>query len=58
VEPCDGGGYDAHSYLVCNTYSYTPLQTDTSPSSAAKCLTLGEGRALVRVSASISSVGQ
>ena len=41
---------------VC--HSNTPPQTDTSPSSAAKCLTLGDGRAFVSVSAIISLVGQ
>ena len=38
--------------------SNTPLQTKASPSSTTKCLTLGDGKALVRVSASMSSVGQ
>jgi hypothetical protein len=38
--------------------SNTPPQIDMSPSSAAKCLTFGNGKALVSVSATISSVGQ
>ena len=41
---------------VC--HSNTPPQTDMSPSSAAKCLTLGDGSALVSVSATMSLVGQ
>jgi hypothetical protein len=39
-------------------YSNTPPQGDESPSSATKCLTLAEGRALVSMSAIMSSVGQ
>ena len=39
-------------------YSNTPPQAARSPSSTAKCLTFGEGNALVNVSAIISAVGQ
>ena len=39
-------------------YSNTPPQGAASPSWDAKCLTFADGRALVSVSATISSVGQ
>jgi hypothetical protein len=39
-------------------YPNTPLQIDTSPRAMAKCLTLGDGKALVKTSATMSSVGQ
>jgi hypothetical protein len=49
---------DAGSSRICLPDSNTPPQIDMSPSSAAKCLTFGDGRALVSVSATISLVGQ
>jgi hypothetical protein len=52
---------NGHTRLVlafAGPYSNTPLQIDSSPSSFAKCLTLGDGNAFVSVSATISSVGQ
>ena len=39
-------------------HSNTPLQSCTSPSSAAKCLTFADGKAFVNVSAIMSVVGQ
>ena len=42
----------------CRPKSNTPPQTNTSPSSFAKCLTFGEGKAFVRASATMSFVGQ
>ena len=36
----------------------TPSQAGESPNLTAKCLTLAEGNAFVRVSATMSSVGQ
>ena len=39
-------------------YSNTPPQTFASPIDAAKCLAFIEGKALVNMSAIISSVGQ
>ena len=39
-------------------YPNTPPQTVTSPRAVAKCFTFADGRAFVRVSATISSVGQ
>ena len=49
----------AHAlYHVCWKLSNTPPQTDTSPSLAAKCLTLRDGRAFVRVSATKLLEGQ
>ena len=44
--------------IDCNYHSNTPPQSLESPSARAKCLTLALGRALVSVSATISSVGQ
>ena len=46
------------SWRICPRQSNTPPQIDTRPNSAAKCLTLGEGKALVSASATISAVGQ
>ena len=43
---------------VAPCYSNTPPQGAASPSCDAKCLTFAEGRALVSVSATMSSVGQ
>ena len=39
-------------------YSNTPLQTVASPNSFAKCFTFAEGKAFVKTSATMSSVGQ
>lgn len=36
----------------------TPPQADTRPNSVVKCFTFVDGRAFVRTSATISSVGQ
>ena len=61
-QPVSAGKPQIH-LLFNNTIAYiihlnTPIQTNASPSSVAKCLTLGDGKALVRLSASMSSVGQ
>ena len=42
---------------VCYTYPNTPPQTKISPNSFMKCLTLGDGSALVSMSATIMIVG-
>ena len=43
---------------VCPRTSNTPLQTGVSPNSVVKCLTLVDGKALVKTLATMSSVGQ
>ena len=39
-------------------YSHTPPQTSRRPKHSAKCLTLGDGSAFVRMSATMLAVGQ